>query len=105
REPPKATGLPQEQVSDGFTAADGRRDWRLLAICGAFLLAAAGISGVVGQLVPLLSDRGVSAGTATSLLGLYAISSAAARLLSGFILDRVFAPLIGAIVFLGGAAG
>ncbi len=93
------------EAAVGPSASEGRQDWRLWALCISFLLAAAAISGPIGQLVPMLTDRGFSPTQATGMLGVYAIASASARLISGLILDRVFAPVLGAIVFLAGACG
>jgi sugar phosphate permease len=89
----------------GFSAHEGRRQWRLWVICAAFLLAAAGASGIIGQLVPLLTDRGVGVENATRMIAVFAIGSAIARMFSGVVLDYVFAPYVGALSFLGGGIG
>lgn len=105
RTPPGIEQAAAVEVAFGPSASEGRRDWRLWALCISFLLAAAAISGPIGQLVPMLTDRGFSPAQATGMLGVYAIASTLARLISGLILDRVFAPILGAIVFLAGACG
>ena len=74
-------------------------------ICAAFLLAAAGASGIIGQLVLLLTDRGVGVENATRMIAVLAIGSAIARMFSGVVLDYVFAPYVGALSFLGGGIG
>lgn len=106
-EAPKAgeAGATRAAPVVGVSVAEGRRNWRLWAICVVFLLGAAGTGGLVGQLVPLLTDRGFPVNTATSVLVVFAASNALSRLISGFFLDRVFAPYLAAATFLGAAIG
>jgi MFS family permease len=103
--PKTSTKTASAAQAIGLTAAEARRTWRLWAICAVFLLGAAGTAGVIGQLVPMLVDRGIPVAVATGALGVFAISSAVSRLVSGFLLDRVFAPLLGAACFLAAAIG
>jgi MFS family permease len=87
-------------VLSGRTVREACGDWRLWAICGVFLLGAAGTSGLIGQMVPLLTDRGFSVQLATKVLGVFAASNAVSRLVSGFLIDRFFAPYLAAAAFM-----
>lgn len=58
------------------------------------------INGIVGHLVPMLTDRGIGVLQATSTLSAVGVSTIAGRLVAGYLLDRVFAPYVAAVVFL-----
>jgi sugar phosphate permease len=73
-----------------------REFWLLAAI---FVLMSAALNGVQAQIVPLLTDRGLSAATAALMLSAIGVGSFPARLLVGFFLDRVFAPYVAAACF------
>jgi predicted MFS family arabinose efflux permease len=73
-----------------------REFWLLAAI---FVLMSAALNGVQAQLVPLLTDRGISAATAALMLSAIGVGSFPARLLVGFFLDRAFAPYLAAACF------
>ena len=70
--------------------------WLLAVI---FVLMSAALNGVQAQIVPLLTDRGLSAATAALMLSAIGVGSFPARLLVGFLLDRVFAPYLAAACF------
>jgi nitrate/nitrite transporter NarK len=54
-------------------------------------------SGVLGQLAPIISDRGLNDGDVALVMSLYAAGLLVGRVLSGFALDRLPAPLVGAV--------
>lgn len=83
------TGIPVRQALRGY------RFW-VLAV-GSMALAF-GVSGLLPNLFPLLLDRGVDNSTAASALAALAISVTAGRILSGFLLDRIWAPLVCALL-------
>jgi len=58
------------------------------------------INGIVGHLVPLLTDRGLEVRQATATLSAVGLSTIAGRLMSGYLLDRFFAPYVTAVLFL-----
>lgn len=72
------------------------RSYRFWALAVGLLLVAAGISGLITNLVPLLVHKGISAGTAASYAGLIGISVIVGRLLAGYLVDRIWAPLVAA---------
>ena len=84
---------------EGLALGQALRGYRFWVIAVGILLVAAGISGLITNLVPLLTDKGLSAATAAGYAGLLGVSVIVGRLLVGFLLDRVWAPLI-ACVFL-----
>jgi MFS family permease len=78
-------------------AVRGARFWLL-----AFALMAINIpgSGVVGQLAPLISDKGLPESAAALTMSIYAVGLLAGRLITGFSLDRFPAPFVGAAITL-----
>lgn len=86
-----APGMPVAEAVKGF------RFWFLLA---AVFLVAAAVNGTIAHVVPILTDRGISAAVATSMLSVTGIALIGGRILSGFFLDRFFAPYVAACFFL-----
>jgi MFS family permease len=63
------------------------------------------VNGSLVHTVPLLIDRGFSPARAAGMLGAAGLSTIAGRLLTGYLLDRIFAPYVAAAVFLLAAGG
>lgn len=76
-------------------ALRGARFW-LLAI--ALMAVNVPGSGVVGQLAPMIRDKGLSDAEAALALSIYAGGLLCGRLATGFSLDRFPAPLVGAVM-------
>jgi MFS family permease len=70
-----------------------------------FFLVAVAINGTVAHVIPLLTDRGFSRGAATAIFGLFGLATLGGRLLAGYMVDRIFAPYVASIFFLGPIAG
>jgi MFS family permease len=73
------------------------RTFFILAIV--FLAIALAVGGLIVHLFPLLTDAGMSATQAGTLGALVGVSVIAGRLVTGFLIDLVFAPLVAAILF------
>lgn len=82
----------------GATAAQAVRDFRFWAILVFVFFLTMTLNGVAAHAVPLLVSQGLGAGTAASMLAALALSSLVGRLLTGYILDRVFAPYVAAFI-------
>ncbi len=98
---------PQLQRAEvqGVTGVEALRTGTFWLLFVAFFLIGISVVGCLIHLVPLLTDRGVSAQTAafaTSVLGGAVI---AGRVSCGYLLDRFFASYVALIFFLGAAAG
>ena len=76
--------------------------WRLSA---SFFLITLAASGCIVHLVPLLTDRGVTAANAAALAALIGASLLIGRLVTGVLLDYISATLIGVVCFAGAASG
>jgi hypothetical protein len=99
REPPRtdaagycahALGAPMV----GVTLAQARQDWRYWALVVVFFCGASPVTGTLIHIVPLLTDRGIPIATAVAALSASGLALIAGRVLSGWMMDRVFAPYI-----------
>ena len=109
REPTKAKSTAGGEHAPSSTSQDrppdlelrealgGRRFW--LIAC-ALLLVSTVTQGLVVHTVPLLTDKGYSPETAATLMIAVGLSTMAGRLLSGYLVDRIFAPFVAAFFFL-----
>src|SRR6202030_354002 len=66
----------------------------------ALLLVSTVTQGWVVHTVPLLTDKGYSPETAATLMIAVGLSTMAGRLLSGYLVDKIFAPFVAASFFL-----
>jgi MFS family permease len=74
--------------------------WKLLVF---FFLISLGQQGPFSQLVPVFVDKGISPTSAASIVSLLGIALITARLITGAMIDRIYAPAVIA-TFLGGCA-
>lgn len=89
----------QRDAMPGLTARQALRSapfWRLVL---AFFAVATAASGVIAHIVPLMTDRGISAAEATSVLGVAGLAMIGGRIVAGWALDRIFAPYVAALFF------
>lgn len=78
------------------------RFW-LLAI--AAFLAAAALNGMFTHILPLLTDRGVSIRSATTILSFSALALMGGQVISGYLLDRFFAAVVATVFMMISAVG
>lgn len=76
-----------------------------LRMLAAFFCVALASGGVVVHFVPMLVDNGYVATRASAGASFLGISLVAGRLLTGIIIDRVFAPTVAAVIMLGSSLG
>jgi len=77
-----------------FRTRIARRPFLLLALT--FVLLGACSEGMLGHLAPLLSDRGMPAGRAAAVASSLGLALIGGRLLTGYLMDRFFAPVVAA---------
>ena len=103
REPPAAVAArwrdTQTASLPGASFAEAVRTWRYWAMTIAFFLASTTINGSLIHVVPLLTDRGIPVTVATGALSAAGFALIGGRVISGYLLDKLFAPYI-AIFFL-----
>lgn len=78
----------------GLSLKETLRTWRfwLLAIC--FLLISYAIGAMIPSIVPLLGSKGYTTAEAVSLATLIGLAVFVGRLLGGYLIDRIWAPLV-----------
>lgn len=81
----------------GDTPQAAYRQARFWVLAASLLLVSTGIAGVISNLVPLLQDRGLSVVDAASYAGLVGVAVIVGRLVTGYLLDKVWAPAIAAV--------
>ena len=84
----------------GLSVGESIRSSTFWLMAIAVLLVVTTINGIVGHLVPMLTDRGLNVGQATATLSAVGLSTIVGRLVAGYLLDRFFAPYVAAGLFL-----
>ena len=85
-------------TSRSMTVREALRDSRFWLIALALMAVNIPGSGVVGQLAPMISDKGLSPGAVAMVMSIYAVGLLAGRLVTGFSLDRLPAPKVAAVM-------
>jgi MFS family permease len=85
------------RVLSGITLREAARLPRFWILALSLLFVSTGIAGVISNLVPLLIDRGFDGPVAARYAGLIGIAVIFGRLVTGYLIDRIWAPLIAAI--------
>jgi MFS family permease len=88
----------------GSTFSQGLRSRAFWILVGMLFLSSVSINGAVTHLAALLTDRGVTAKSAAAAASMLGASGFAARIATGWFLDRFFAPYV-AFCLLGCTAG
>lgn len=85
----------------GLSGGDAAKTKSYWLILSSFFLVGIGITSILAHLVPMLIDRGVAPTTAAFCMTSLGIGLIFGRILSGYLMDRYFAPYITAIFLLG----
>jgi len=100
---PVDTYTSHESVGYVLTEVLRSRDFWLLAAI--FVPLATVLYGLIPNLVPLLTDRGIDTTEAATIASLFGLSAFVGRVAIGFLVDRFFARLIAMVFFSISAAG
>lgn len=101
RSPPKLSGtVPEARLLDVYRS--GKTFWIIAASIFAISVA---LVGLITNLVPVLTDRGLSPAKAASLVGLVGAASWFSRIGIGVLLDRIHAKYVAAGIFFISAFG
>jgi predicted MFS family arabinose efflux permease len=90
-------GAPGRTIP-GMSLRAALRSWRLWVLGVGLMLVVMGILGLIPNLIPLLTDAGLSGTQAASLAGLIGASLTVSRLGSGYLIDRLWAPGVAAVL-------
>ena len=89
----------------GTTLPEAANTAQFWLLTGSFFLVALAINGAVAHVVPLLTDHGLSTESATGVMAIFGLATLSGRLLAGFLVDRIYAPYVASVFFLGPVAG
>ena len=92
-------------VANEHSRGEALRSRVFWTLAGCFIAVAAGASALVVHLVPMLRDTGLDAATAARVASVIGIGIILGRLLIGWLIDRVFAPSVAAVIFVIAAGG
>jgi MFS family permease len=92
REPPAAQAAAGAPEASGTSMGEAVRQPLFWIINIAFALATIAINGTLAHVVALLTDRGIPAATATGALSIAGLAIIIGRIVSGWCVDRLFAP-------------
>jgi predicted MFS family arabinose efflux permease len=92
-------------MAPGLSAREAVGTLRFWLLAAAFFLVAMALLGSSAHVVPLLTDRGLSPAVATATFGLFGLSTLIGRVVTGFLVDRIFAPYIAAVFWFAPVAG
>ena len=95
----------RSQVLSGVPLSQALRSWRLWVLGVGLMLVVMGILGLIPNMIPLLTDAGLSSKQAASLAGLIGASLTLSRLGSGYLIDRLWAPGVAAVLLSAPAIG
>jgi MFS family permease len=87
-------GLPGQEVSEAL------KDYRFWLLAAVLLIVSVVTNGVVVHTVPMLTDHGYAPSQAAALMIAVGLSTMGGRLLSGYLVDNIFAPYVAAFFFL-----
>jgi MFS family permease len=89
----------------GVSVSDGVRSRTFWIVVAALFLISVSQNGAITHLPAVLTDRGISAGNAAFAVSAMGASILTGRLLTGWLLDRYFAPRVGVCLFALSALG
>lgn len=94
-----ATAKVSAAVSEGLTARQALGNLRFWKMIFCFFAIAAATAGVISNLIPFITDRGLPATQATFALSTAGLALIGGRILAGILLDRVWASYV-AVAFI-----
>lgn len=109
-----ACGLLRERFSgarraqharEGLALGEALRSYRLWAIWMVFVLSSAATLSLGPHLPSLFADRGFDAAMAARSASMVGVGLLVGRLLTGLLIDKIHAPLVASVFFIGGAIG
>lgn len=89
----------EDKAEIGMEVREALGSYRFWALMVTTLMLGFAITGTIPNLIPLLTDQGMSPGKAASLLGVMGGTLIVGRLAAGYALDRIWAPAVAAVLF------
>lgn len=80
-----------------WTIAKKYRQFWLLSL--SIFLVSSATFGLMSAVVPMTTDKGIAQAAAVTALSVLSLASVGARLVTGYLLDRIYAPIVAAAIF------
>jgi MFS family permease len=103
--PTPVISAPRNTPVPGMTLSEAMRTRTFWLLCSIFFIIAGCGTGTTAHIAPLLTDHGVSGRSAAFATSIFGIASIIGRIISGYLVDRFFAPRVAAVMFAGAAIG
>jgi len=103
--PDGANTAPNPESLGGITSRQARRSRPFWVMSSAFFLVSLSLNAFLIHIVPMLTDRGISANKAAVATSLIGGGTLLGRVFTGYLLDRFLASSVAAGVFCGAALG
>ncbi len=84
-------------ASWGLTLGEAFRSYKFWILFVSILCVYMAVSGISPNLIPALTDNGMSAHDAATVQGMYGIAIVVGRLVVGYLIDRFWAPAVAAV--------
>jgi len=94
-----------EQALSGLTLGEALRGYRFWVMLIAILVSYMGFSGIGPNLLPSMTDDGMTRESAATIQSIYGISILLGRVVVGYIIDRIWAPAVASVCLLVSALG
>ncbi len=88
------TGHGPAPSMEGLTLREALRTARFWRLALVMALTGMGLSGFYSHFVPMITDRGFSAADAANAAALFGAAVLTGRLLSGYLIDRLYPPIV-----------
>lgn len=92
-----ATAKPVADASWGLTLGEAFRSHKFWILFVSILCVYMAVSGISPNLIPALTDNGMSAQDAATVQGMYGMAIVLGRLVVGYLIDRYWAPAVAAV--------
>lgn len=92
-----AKTVPVADASWGLTVGEAFRTYKFWILFVSILAVYMAVSGISPNLIPALTDNGMSATDAATVQGMYGIAIVLGRLVVGYLIDRYWAPGVAAV--------
>ncbi|WP_454726938.1 MULTISPECIES: MFS transporter [Cupriavidus] len=105
RAPGAGRGAGKVPAGEGVPFGQALRSYRLWAIWAVFVLASSATLSLGPHLPAMFADRGFSPADAARSASMVGVGLLVGRILTGVLIDRIHAPFVACVFFVGGALG
>jgi MFS family permease len=96
--PVRAAATKRPEAETGLSLREAVRGFRFWVLGVSFFLASFATGGITAHLVPMMTDRGYDLKTAAWIAGTQGLAVIAGRAVTGYLLDKLWAPALAAVV-------